>query len=341
MRVAQRIQSTLAEPFLVDGEKQRFSASIGIALSAPAHKKAEDLLQDADVAMRRAKALGGGHCEVFDEAMHTHAVKRLQLEAELQVALEKRQFRVYYQPVVQLESQRIVGFETLLRWHHPEQGVISPHKFLDAAEDIGLLLGISHWLLLQACEQLRRWQKLATAAETYMSVNISARQLASPLLVSDIQAALRQAGIEPLRLRVELTEKVAALDPRLTVSVLTQLKQLGVGRILDNFGSGNFSLNGLRQVPVDALKIDRSLVGEMLSNRTASDIVEVIVALAHKMNLKTIAEGVETGKQLEHLRGLGCEFGQGFVFSQPVEAEAAEKLLLAELAARNGAAAGK
>jgi len=328
MRMAASIQTAIAEPFFVEGREMRVSASVGIALSTPIHERPEDVLKDADVAMRRAKALGGSRCEVFDEAMHTRAVGRLRLEADLRAALTERQFRVFYQPVVQLDTRRIVSFEALLRWNHPAQGLISPYRFIEAAEDTGILVSIGHWLIQQACGQLRDWEANHPSEQPMnITVNVSARQFADARLVNDIQDALQQTGIDPSRLQLEMTESVAAADPKLTVTVLSHLKHMGIGVILDDFGTGTTSLRGLRQFPVDALKIDRSLVREMQSDNAACDIVELIVALAHKMNLKAIAEGIETVRQLERLLELGCEYGQGYYFSQPMEAKAAQQFM--------------
>jgi diguanylate cyclase (GGDEF)-like protein/PAS domain S-box-containing protein len=328
MRAAQRILAAVAEPFLVEGRQLRTSASVGIALSTPIHKRSEDLLHDADVAMRRAKAMGGSRCEVFDEAMHTRAVNRLKLEAELLEAITQRQFRVYYQPIADLETKQITGFEALLRWQHPEQGLISPYKFMAAAEDTGLLISAGQWLILEACKQLCAWAvDIPTMEPVSMSVNISARQLADARFADDLEAALRQSRVNPSQLCVEITENVAAADPKLAVAVLSHVKSLHVGVVLDDFGTGNSSLSGLRHFPVDALKIDRSLIGGMLTDRGTCDTVELIILLAHKLKLKVIAEGIENVKQLDHLHALGCDLGQGYFFSQPVEAQAAAKLL--------------
>lgn len=328
MRVGQRILSSIAALFMVEGREVRTSASIGIALGTSAHKKAEDILQDAEVAMRRSKALGGGRCEVFDEAMHSRAVHRLKLEDELLQALRKHEFRVCYQPIVDLKTKQITCFEALLRWQHPEQGLISPFKFIDAAEDTGLLFATGQWLILQACQQLRAWEiEHPTRKAVCISVNLSAKQFADARFVAELQSVMRETGVEPARLLLEMTETVAAADPKLTVEVLARLKHLGVGVVLDDFGTGNSSLSALRQFSLDALKIDRSLIGEMLSDRSSADAVDLMIVLAHKLKVKTIAEGIETVKQLEHLRELGCDLGQGYLFSQPIESAAAGKLL--------------
>jgi diguanylate cyclase (GGDEF)-like protein/PAS domain S-box-containing protein len=341
LRVAKSIQAAVAEPFFVETREMRVSASIGIALSTVTHERPEDVLKDVDVAMRRAKALGGSRCEVLDEAMHTRAVGRLRLEADLRTALTERQFRVFYQPVVELASRRVVSFEALLRWEHPSQGLISPYRFIEAAEDTGILVSIGHWLLLQTCRQLRDWAAANFSAQPiHITVNVSARQLADARLVNDLQDALQQSGVDPALLQLEMTESVAAADPKLTVTVLSHLKHMGIGVILDDFGTGTTSLRGLRQFPVDALKIDRSLVREMQTDRATSDIVELIITLAHKMSLRVIAEGIETSRQLERLLELGCEFGQGYYFSQPLEAKAVQQFVRQQIGPARKSGAG-
>jgi len=342
MRIAKDIQIAIAEPFVVEEREIRVSVSIGIALGTPAHERPESLLKDADGAMRRAKALGGSRCELFDQAMHSRAVGRLRLEADLRTAMAERQFRIVYQPVMQLDVRRLVSFEALLRWQHPSQGLISPYRFIETAEDTGLLVSIGHWLILQACRQLREWEVNCIAGQPlHITVNISERQFADARLVNDIQEALRDTGVDPSRLQLEMTENVAAADPRLTVTVLSHLKHMGISVILDDFGIGSSSLCGLRQFPVDALKIDRTLVREMLSDRTASDLIEVIVLLAHKLKLRVIAEGVETGRQIERLSELGCELGQGYFFSPPLEAAEALEFLRHSFLPGRAKAAGR
>ena len=342
MRTAQGLQAAVAVPFSVESREVRVALSVGIALSTPSHERAEDVLKDADVAMRRAKALGGSRCEVFDEAMHTRAVGRLRLETDLRTALTERQFRVYYQPVVQLSTRRIVSFEALLRWDHPTQGLISPYRFIEAAEDTGILVSIGHWLILQACQQLRAWEADHLSEQPMnITVNVSARQFADARLVNDIQEALQQTGVDPSRLQLEMTESVAAADPKLTITVLSHLKHQGIGVILDDFGTGATSLRGLRQFPVDALKIDRTLIRDMQTDLAAGDIVELITALAHKMKLKAIAEGIETARQVERLLELGCEYGQGYFFSQPMEAKAAQQFMRQQIAPARARGAAK
>jgi EAL domain-containing protein (putative c-di-GMP-specific phosphodiesterase class I) len=322
---------------------------VGIALSKPTHEHAEDLLVDADVAMRRAKAMGGSRCEVFDEAVHTRAINRLKLESELREALEKRQFCVHYQPIVQLETRQITGFEALLCWQHPVQGQISPDKFMVAAEDTGLLVSVGQWVIMEACEQLRAWDNASDGKfgtehsplpPVSVSVNVSARQLSDLRFVTGLEATLRQTGIDPSRLHLEITEGVAAADEKQTATVLSHLKQLRVGVILDDFGTGNSSLSGLRQFPIAALKIDRCLIAGMLADHSTRDTVELIILLAHKLKLKAIAEGIDSARQFEQLQALGCELGQGHFFSAPVEPKAAELLLRQRAPAPHAKVAG-
>ena len=328
MRVARRVQAAVAEPFFVDSREIRASVSVGIALGTAAHERPENALKDADVAMRRAKAMGPSRCEVFDEAMHARAVGRLRLEADLRTAMAERQFRIFYQPVVHLKSHRVVSFEALLRWQHPTQGLISPYRFIATAEDTGLLVTIGHWLMQQACQQLREWHvNVINNQPVNITVNVSERQFADARLANDIQIALRDTGVDPSQLQLEMTENVAAADPKLTVTVLAHLKHMGIKVILDDFGSGSSSLCGLRQFPVDALKIDRSLIRDMQADRSATDMVEMIMMLARKMNLQVIAEGLETPRQVERLIELGCELGQGYYFSEPLDAKAALEFL--------------
>ncbi|MFZ0732512.1 MAG: bifunctional diguanylate cyclase/phosphodiesterase [Candidatus Sulfotelmatobacter sp.] len=333
MRVAQKLQTAVAEPFTVASGEVRASLSFGIALSTSTHERPEDILKDADVAMRRAKSLGGSRCEVFDEVMHRRAVGRLKLESDLRTALVERQFCVHYQPVVRIDHRSVVSFESLLRWNHPTQGLISPYRFIEAAEDTGVLVSIGHWLIVQSCRQLREWQMNDYSQRPMnITVNVSARQFADARLVNDLQQALQETGIDPSRLQLEITESIAAADPKLTITVLSHLKHMGIGVVLDDFGTGSISLRGLSQFPVDTLKIDRSLVHEMQSDRGSSDIVELIVLVAHKMGMKVVAEGIETARQLERLAELGCEFGQGYYFSQPMDAKAAQQFTRQQVA---------
>jgi PAS domain S-box-containing protein len=328
LRVAQRMQKAISAPLTVAGREIVISASIGIALSATGHERAEDLLQDADVAMRRAKALGGSRCELFDEVMHTRAVNRLKLETELRTAIDRNQFRLCYQPVMNLESGEIAGFEALVRWQHPEQGLISPYKFIEVAENVGLIVVMGKWVLWQACQQMQKWHyKYPRLSPLTMTVNLSGKQFAYANLVADVRTAIQNAGIEPAQLQLEVTESDTMADPKLTSEIFVQLKHVGVAMSISDFGTGHSSLSWLRRLPIDELKIDRSLVGSMPTDRCSADIVQLILNVGRELKLRVVAQGVENGIHLERLKKLGCQFGQGYYFSQPLEVERAEKLL--------------
>jgi diguanylate cyclase (GGDEF)-like protein/PAS domain S-box-containing protein len=328
MRIAKRIQAVAAQPIETKAGPVLVSTTLGIVFSASPHKRAEDLLRDADIALGRAKALDGPRCEIFDEGMHRMAVSRLQLESELQAAIGQHQFRAYYQPTVELKTKQITGFEVLLRWQHPQRGVLSPHEFIEAAEDRELLVEIGQWLFREACKQVAGWRQLyPTIGPVQVALNLSESQFVHPGLVDDLKRAIREAGIEPSWVQLEIAEGAAMGNAELAMTVLSQLKALGIGTILDDFGSGRSSLSRLRRFSVDALKIDRSLIQEMLADRSACDIVELIITLAHKLNRRVIAKGIESTKQLDRLRDMGCELGQGHWFSPALEAKAADQLL--------------
>jgi len=340
MRVAERIQLAVAEPLFSGTREVRMTVSLGIALSTAEHSQPEDLLKDADTAMRRAKGLGGCRCEVFDETMHRQAVGRLRLEADLRAAMARREFRVYYQPVLRLDTQSVVSLEALLRWEHPAKGLVSPYSFLDAAEDTGLLVSIGHWLMLQACRQLLEWDlQNFSGPPLTVAVNLSARQFADPRLAGDLQEELRQTGLEASRLQLEVSDNVAMADLALSQNVMAQLKRLGLGVVLDDFGAGAASLRSLFLLPVDVIKIDRSLVRQLQQDRAVAGMIEGTIALARKMKLQVVAEGIETASLTERFREMGCELGQGYCFSQPLDVPAALQFLLKSQARTTGAGA--
>jgi len=329
MRVANRIQDALG-PFTVEGREVFISASIGIALSTTPRATAEELLRDADIAMYRAKTLGKSRCEFFDQEMHTKAVTRLDLETDLRRAVDEQEFRLHYQPIVQLETGRIAGFEALVRWQRTPQCLVFPDSFIGVAEATGLIVPLGKWILREACREAQLWQaRYPQNPALSVTVNVSPRQFADPQLVSDIKEAADETGINPSRLHLELTESVAMADPARTQQVLSQLKDLGIGICLDDFGTGHSSLSRLRRFPVDVLKIDRSFVSHMDTDAEARQIARLIIEFAHTMNLQVIAEGVETAAHIDHLRSLGCEFGQGYFFSKPIDHDGVERLLAA------------
>ena len=276
--------------------------------------------------------------ELFDTAMHTLAVSRLQLEAELRAALNQRQLRVFYQPIVSLESHAIVGFEALVRWQHPQHGLISPAKFIEAAEDIGLISSIDQVVILEACRQTCRWQAEFPTAALRVAANISARHFASPHLTDRIRAILRETQIDPASLQLEITDRIASADPDTTSAVLSQLKHLKVSTAIDDYGAGTFSLFQLRGAAVDLLKIDRSLITNMLSDRVSRDVVDLLLALGRQWKINVAAQGIEKPSQCEALKQLGCRLGHGYLFSPPVSPDAATQLLRDQITVHPSAA---
>lgn len=329
-RVADRIRLELAVSFYVDGREVFTSASIGIAFSTTGYNRPEEVLRDADTAMYRAKGLGKGRFEVFDTTMHVQAMSRLKLETDLRRALEHQEFLVYHQAIVSLETGRISGFEALLRWQHPQGGLMCPAEYLSVAEETGLLIPIGRWMLREACLQLRTWQAQFIATPPLsMSVNLSCKQFLQSDLVKQIEQTLLETGLEPGSLRLEITETVVMENALSAIDKLSQLRALYVQTSMDDFGTGYSSLSYLQRFPFDTLKIDQSFINSMGLNRENLEIVRTIVTLAHNLGRKVIAEGVETAEQLSLLRSLKCEYGQGYFFSQPLDCEAAEALLAA------------
>jgi len=327
VRVAERVQAELAIPFVVNKQEIVISASIGIASSTSPHTQAEDLMRDADIAMYRAKRMGKARCEVSDPAMHASAVKRLQLETDLRKAFDQGEFRVYYQPIVSLQTGKITGFEALTRWQRPE-GILSPIEFIAVAEEIGLIIPMNRQLLREACEHLRSWQsEFPSSPPLTLSVNVSSREFAQPDLTSEIRKSLEQTGVDPGCLQLEIIETIAMGDAEKSGHVLSQLKALGVRLSIDDFGTGYSSLSRLRRIPVDTLKIDRAFILHMDSDPESREIVRIIIMLAHNFGLKVVAEGTETEEHINLLKQLNCEMAQGYFFSRPADDQAMLKLL--------------
>ena len=325
--VAERIQERLRKPFRLQGHDVFTSMSIGITFGGADVARAEDLLRDADTAMYRAKEMGPARYQIFDEAMHTHAVTLLQLETDLRLALERQEFVVHYQPVHSLDDRRLLGFEALVRWQHPSRGLLPPQTFIPVAEETGLIVPLGEWVLRTAAAQLRVWQERhAARRELFVSVNLSARQFTHSELVEVVQDVLDQTGLPGPALRLELTESVVMENPDSAVRMLRRLREMGVGLCIDDFGTGYSSLNYLHDFPIDTLKIDRSFVARM-SEKGEHDLIATIVALARNLGLQAVAEGVETEEQLERLRELGPTSVQGFLFSTPLDERAAGALL--------------
>jgi EAL domain-containing protein (putative c-di-GMP-specific phosphodiesterase class I) len=288
------------------------------------------VLRDADIALYRAKSLGRARHQVFDTAMHAQAVSLLQTETDLRRAIERDELRLVYQPIVSLETGRITGFEALLRWQHPERGLLHPAEFVSIAEETGLIVPIGTWVLREACRQLRRWQEEHPMDPPLtIHVNLSGKQFAHPNLVKDIAHILHDTALDGRSLILEITESVLMSDAESAVDMCHRLKNMGVQLCIDDFGTGYSSLSYLHRFPTDALKIDRSFVTHIGTREENLELVRIIVALARNLGMDAIPEGVETPAHLAHLRALGCGVAQGYLFSQPIEAEAAAGLLRA------------
>ncbi len=328
LRVAERIQENLQKPFEIGGGEIFISASIGIALSTTGHEKAEDMLRDADIAMYRAKSKGKAQHRVFDRAMHEQASRQLRLETEMHQALEREEFLLHYQPIFRLENEQLVGFEALVRWKHPDRGMIPPFEFIPASEDNGLILPLGKWILHESCRQLREWQEKNPAAKPLtISVNLSSKQFLQPDLAQQISETLKITGLNPHRLKLEITESHIMENSDIAADTLNNLRDLGVELSLDDFGTGYSSLSYLHRLPVNYLKIDRSFVNRMIGSDENSEIVHTIIKLAQNLKKKVVAEGIETAEQFAQLKTLNCEFGQGYFFAAPMEKEAAETFL--------------
>jgi PAS domain S-box-containing protein len=328
VRVAERVQEELIAPFVINQQRIVISASIGIASSVSPHTLAEDLVRDADIAMYRAKRAGRAGCEVSDITMHANAVKRLKLETDLRKALDQGEFRVHYQPVVSLQTGKIVGFEALTRWQRPE-GIVGPVEFIRVAEETGLIIPMNQQLLREACENLRAWQsEFPCSPPLTMSVNITTKEFGQPDLANGIRKCLDESGLDPACLQLEIIETIAMADAEKSGHVLAQLKSLGVRLSIDDFGTGYSSLSRLRRIPVDTLKIDRAFISNMDSDPESREIVRIIIMLAHNLGLKVVAEGTETEQQVNLLKQLNCEMMQGYFFSRPADGQTMSKLLL-------------
>jgi diguanylate cyclase (GGDEF)-like protein/PAS domain S-box-containing protein len=329
--VTERILRSIESPFKLSGYDVFTSTSIGIALSSIGYHSSEEILRDADTAMYRAKEQGKGRFEVFDKVMHARAISRLQLESDLRHALERREFEVYYQPIMRLEEGSVSGFEALIRWRHPVRGLVSPADFIPVAEDTELIIPIGQWVLLEACRQVREWQlAFPSDAPVTISVNLSGKQFKQPDLVGQVKQILYQTGLDPHCLRLEITESMVMEDAEAATAMLRQLRSLNVQLSIDDFGTGYSSLSYLHRFPVNILKVDKSFVGRMTVDEESLGIVETIITLASKLKMDVVAEGIETKEQWDKLKAFQCPYGQGYLFSKPVPADNAKELVREE-----------
>lgn len=325
--IGRAILAALAEPLLVSGREVVMSASVGVALCRPGTKSAEQLLREADTALYAAKDRGRARLEQFNEDLHARAERRVQIESDLRAALRQSQLFVEYQPQVRLRDGSVVGVEALVRWRHPEQGLIPPAEFIPVAEDCGLIVKIGRQVLTESCRQLAEWTKLTPGRPLAMTVNVSPRQLAEPAFAEELSEILASTGIDPTALCLEITESVMMSAPREVVRVLEQIKQSGVYIAIDDFGTEHSSLSRLRDMPAEVLKIDRSFIDGLGSEPGDMAIVSSILSLSYAMGKHTIAEGVEKREQAAILLRMGCEVAQGYFFSRPVAAERIPSLL--------------
>jgi diguanylate cyclase (GGDEF)-like protein/PAS domain S-box-containing protein len=332
VRVSERIHERLSVPINLGGHEVFVTASIGIAIHTPEYDRPEDLLRDADTAMYKAKAKGRARHVVFNREMHQFVMARLELETDLRRAIERGQFRIHYQPFVDLATDEVVGFEALLRWHHPRRGLLQPEEFLDVAEETGLIVPIGRYVLIESCRQIRELQrKHPEMGSLKLSVNLSNKQFFQADLFDQIREALKTSGLAPACLGLEITEGVIIRNADSAASRFSSLKSMGVQLYMDDFGKGYSSLNYLHRFPMDILKIDRSFTARIEEAEGNLAIVRAIVTLAHQLGMEVVAEGIQTAEQKAKLHNLGCEHGQGFFFSEPVPADRAEALLLRQV----------
>ena len=336
-RTAAALEDALASPFTLGTQDVFVTATTGIAVSEEGYERAEDALRDAHTAMHHRKTHAPGGHQVFDRSMHSLALRTLELERDLRRAVEREEFLLHYQPIVELATGRIAGFEALVRWEHPQHGLVSPLEFIHLAEETGLIFAIGRWALREACREMGDLLR-GSEADVTVNVNLSSRQFSQPDLVEQIEDALRQGGLPAQRLKLEITESVIMENAESAIGVLHRLKDLGASLGIDDFGTGYSSLSYLLRFPADTLKIDRSFMWAMGDGGRNAQIVRTIIVLAHSLQMAVVAEGVETEEQRRQLVALECRYGQGYLFSRPVDGERA-RAMLAEEARRRATAA--
>jgi diguanylate cyclase (GGDEF)-like protein len=316
--VAERLQERLARPFHIGGHEIVVTASIGIASSVTGYQSADDVLRDADTAMYRAKSTEKGSHATFDAGMHTRAVSRLRIEAELRQAVDSGQLRLHYQPIVAIRTGKALSFEALVRWEHPTLGLLGPADFLAIAEETGLIVPIGRWIIGEACRQIVEWQASGAPDDLRVSINVSNRQFWHGGLLEDVQGSLRNSGLSARNIALEITETVVMYNADLAERTLAELHENGFALHIDDFGTGYSSLQALHRFPIEALKVDRSFVWGLGTDRRSTELVRTIAMMANNLNVDVIAEGIETEDQRRRVERLGCAYGQGYLFSKPV-----------------------
>lgn len=323
-RIIGRLLEQLKKPFNIGENEITTSASIGIVLSNKDYDVPGEYLRYADITMYRAKNMGKNRYEFFDAEVNQHAMENLKLENDLKYAIQKNQFRLFYQPIFSLNTNEIAGFEALLRWRHPELGMIFPEDFIPLAEETGLIVPIGKWVIYEACRRASQWQNLVGSRPLTMNVNLSPIQLSQLEIASDIEQIINDTGIIPGNLHIEITESAIVKDIKTSQYMLEQIKRMGVGIYIDDFGTGYSSLSYLNEFPFDAVKIDRTFVQEIKGSR---GLLKNIIQIAHELNMSVTGEGIESQEQLSRLIELGCEYGQGYYFSRPVDSDSVDTLL--------------
>ncbi len=329
LEIVDLIKQGFVRPFQLNGYEVYSSASIGITISDTKYQKVGDILRDADAALNQAKIKDKASYTIFRQEMYFEAVNRLELDNDLRRAIERQEFVLKYQPIVELNTQKIIGLEALIRWQHPEKGLISPGKFIPIAEETGLIIPLSNWILNQGCQQMCEWQQLSdNSQELIISINLSVKQFSQNNLVEEIMSTLQNLGMNKNCLKLEITESCIVKNTEEVCSILTELKALGINLSMDDFGTGYSSLSYLHRFPFDTLKIDRSFIKDMSQSTDKLRLTQTIIHLANDFGMEVIAEGIETKEQWEQLQQLGCPYGQGYYFAKPLTAQEVEKIIL-------------
>ena len=328
-KVAERLQHELKRPFIINGKEVYAPSSFGVVVNTKDYNQPESIIRDADAAMYHAKEMGRSQYKVFDKKLHEKALHLLQRETDLRKGIQNKEFVTYYQPIVSLKTRAVVGFEALIRWNHPQLGLIYPDSFVSIAEETGLIIPITRLVVQEACSDLKSWQdRIGHHQKFTMSINISSRHFLQPSLLNDIKEVLDNTGLPPDHLKLEITETALVEDIKETVTLVNRMRDYGLQIVIDDFGTGYSSLSYLQRLPIDTLKVDRSFVSRIENKPDGNrNIVEAIISLAHRLDMIVVAEGVETLEQYAILLNMKCQFGQGFLFSKPLPKQKVDELI--------------